>query len=186
MITLDKPILIYQVGKVGSQTVQLGILDLLPARQMRFQTGLCRPAHHIHSVDNDNSLLFPSKKDGLNDPVVRINGGVIPMIVEEDGWNVVTIVRDPVARNFSAWNAFQNRKGDFIEDYLHDAMFKWFDRQLVKFMGVNVYDQPFDAERGWSIYHNPSSKVRKLLILQTERIDEVFAENVCNLKGRAF
>lgn len=182
---MDKPILVYQMGKVGSQTVQRGLLELFPVKKIRLpMEQSCRTVEHLHSLDNDNCPGFPLKRKGLNSPIVRRHGGIIPEIIKHDGWDVVTLVREPVARNFSAWHAFRAGEGDFIEDYMHDAMFKWFDRQIKRYMGVNVYQLPFNAERGWSLYENPSAKINKLLIMQTEKIDEVFGEAMTEFLDR--
>jgi Putative capsular polysaccharide synthesis protein len=97
-------------------------------------------------------------------------------------FRVVTLVRDPLARNVSAY--FQNlqhfsgaRALDaeahvrrFLDTYPHSVALDWFDTDLRAVTGVDFRERAFDRDRGWSVWR---SERFHLLLLRTEQPDEV-------------
>ncbi len=108
-------------------------------------------------------------------------------------WKVVTLVRDPIARNVSSF--FQDiqlrhpdypyadrvASGDtegladelvalFLARHDHDEPLRWCDRELSGVLGVDVYAQPFPHDTGWATYRAPSADV---LVLRLEDVDDV-------------
>lgn len=75
-------------------------------------------------------------------------------------WKCVTLVREPVARNLSAWflNYYGEGKGDlelrFQTEYPHMVPLDYFHVEIEPFWDVEIIDLPFDKERGWQIYDN--------------------------------
>lgn len=95
-----------------------------------------------------------------------------------DQWEkVITMVRDPVARNvsffFERWRMFfdeepiEYNKGMidlFIEKIAHEAPLTWFDEYLEPSFGIDVMSRPFSRKKGWQVYNE------YLLLIRTENI----------------
>lgn len=130
-------IIVYQMGKVGSRSVQ----DSLK------KAGI--PAGHVHSLSR---VKNPTPND-----------------------KYITPVREPVARNLSAY--FQNITkfyedyldlspdqtqkliDNFIEEYPPEICLDWFEDHIKKPLGIDVYAKEFNEYR---IYNN------KLLVFRIE------------------
>ncbi|MFX0092698.1 MAG: putative capsular polysaccharide synthesis family protein [Candidatus Hodarchaeota archaeon] len=96
-------------------------------------------------------------------------------------WKIITAVREPVARNISAF--FQNQvqykhMGKmtlknlldlFLAENWNYNVLNWFDRELKQVFGIDVYSEPFPTTKGYKIY-----KVKDqpdLLLLRLENLD---------------
>lgn len=99
----------------------------------------------------------------------------------EHPWLVVTIVRDPVMRSASDFFQSGNRMGRLSDEATTTVAFEqfaeregiprtvgWFDRELLPSLGVDVYEHPFDLERGYSVIESPSVR---MLVLRQEHLD---------------
>ncbi len=107
--------------------------------------------------------------------------------------NVITLTREIVSRNISCffqcvgipereWYVGDRYKvssmkiPQLIEAFFncpkwkHEEAANWFDEQLNRFFGIDVYKTPFDTSRGWEIYQN-------CLLLRMEDLDRL---NVIN------
>jgi hypothetical protein len=103
----------------------------------------------------------------------------------ESRWRIVTLVRDPIARNVSMffqttyrWLALDRQRARYAEDpdalmddlrerFLeqftgHDLPDTWFDSELRRFFGIDVYREPFETSRGYQIY--ATDRVQVLVI----------------------
>ena len=105
--------------------------------------------------------------------------------------DVVTLVRDPIARNVSWYFDLLDKfwgvrdahrvidparvRAEFFTRFDHDEAIEWMDRQVHDVYGIDVYGRPFDADRGWSIIEAPPVR---LLILRTEAPDARKAEAI--------
>ena len=104
--------------------------------------------------------------------------------LRSNGCSIVTLVRDPIAREVS--NAFQTPelvgldgrdasrdpaevvallRRRLMEDGPILYMESWFGQELELATGVNVFDYPFDMQRGWSIIERNGIR---LLLLRVE------------------
>ncbi len=106
-------------------------------------------------------------------------------------WNIISLVREPVGRNVSAF--FQNLDvylgsqdiGSvdidllirvFMRDFDHDRPLDWFDAEIKAITGIDVLCEGFDYERGYQIYkHEPF----RLLVL---RMDDIRTSGTIALK----
>jgi hypothetical protein len=197
------PILVYQMGKVASQTV---VATLVHAR-------LSSPIFHIHVLsdqyleEDERSYRAHWTKDGTAQHLWTSQH--VKRLLEADPnrpWRIVTLVRDPVARNISmffqmthwwlaadaqqAWyrenpaSFFEELRRRFLEDFEgHDFPEIWFDAELRRFFRIDVYEEPFATSRGYQIYEN--DRVRVLLIrvedLRTcavDALDEFFGVRI--------
>ena len=173
------PILVFQMAKVGSSTVARS----LAARR------LPAPIFHVHwltgpELEGAEARARERWARGLATPqscrfiwegqyLRRRLAGRRP----GERWYVVSLVRDPVARNISDFfrvgpdalelgfraEAIDVLGAAFLERYAgHDEPLVWFDEQLKATFGLDVYERPFPQESGYAIYEN--ELVRALVI----------------------
>jgi Putative capsular polysaccharide synthesis protein len=180
---LDAPILIYQMGKVGSSTVYAALDDqALPV-----------PVEHVHLLANHDAIeaairaTYPDPSTTLEqlDRGRRVRESIDRQ--PDVRWNVITLVRDPVVRNVSAF--FQSlhelvpeaRDGDvplsvlgtaFTEKFGQNAPLKWFQEQLTPVFGIDPYATPFPHAQGFQILEGERAR---LLILRNEDLTDCLA-----------
>ncbi len=159
------------MGKVGSTSVAraLGALDT--------------PVFQVHHLTRDilDKVANDLKQNNLPDGHVYESYQVLKDVVEPGKpASLVSLVRDPIARNISAF--FQNKElmsgsvsdvdqliAKFLDNYPHEVPLDYFDLQIKSVFGVDVYSQPFDHEnRRLIVEHEKYS----LLVLRTEDDDE--------------
>src|SRR5437016_3236817 len=99
------PIIVHQMGKVGSKSVQLSLRKAYEA------LGIQIPIYHTHtlnSFEQGKQNAFQDRKQ--RNPADRLAaleyGEIIRKQIDENPtqhWNIVSLVRDPIARNISAF-----------------------------------------------------------------------------------
>jgi hypothetical protein len=190
------PIVIYQMGKVGSRTVWQSLLSIMPRRQALHHL------HHMHGLDAIEADL--GRRAGASeaqraylaaarDLRRRFDAG------EPPSWNVITLVRDPVARNLSAFffgladeaPALHRRArggrfertallSTFLRDFDHDHAHRWFELQFRPVFELDVFARSFPHERGYDIQQ--TDRIR-LLLLRTEDLDRRLPAAIEDLLG---
>lgn len=133
-----RPVLIYQMGKVGSTAV---------LHALRREGSLA--PFHVHRINRRNIAWHYPKEPGCYFSWVLPVVGAVP---------VVTLIREPLGRNVSAWfENFPARQFDerFVECYPHRVPIEWFDRELAVSLDVDVYAVRFDHDRGWIRIDHP-------------------------------
>ncbi len=197
-----QPLLVYQMGKVGSTTV---------IRTFQNVSELSMPIFHVHLLNPENiakdiEIFYGKKqldfftKSGLYDTVNIFVSKFLRKKIERgdlspfNKWKIITLVREPIARNISGFfEGFHLRFPDyyekygydqqkfaefsqmFINKYPHDTPLTWFDSELKLVFGVDVFDQEFPKSKGYKIYQEDSVDV---LLLKLENLEQVFNEAV--------
>jgi hypothetical protein len=168
------PVVVHQMGKVGSSSVVAAVRAADPDRPV-FQV------HHLLPASiADQEALYRSTFSSRR----RIDGHLVDSIVVRralaegrlsDGTVVVTMVRDPMAQRYSAF--FQTlsfrmpdlderlrtqRPSELANDVLaqfngpgwwhKDRIGAFFREEFVLAWGIDVFATPFDARRGWRHY----------------------------------
>ncbi len=191
---LSVPIVIFQSGKVGS-------MSLLASLEKKYkEIGIDTPVYHAHILENiDQRIEFVTQS--------RVNpANTIKKLMEskeirdrmdshpEKKWNIINLVRDPVALKVSAlfqlideyFPDWQKRfetgdlsladmqrtlleKQEFQPDHLDD----WFDNQLKPVCRIDIFTVPFSKENGYQIYQ--SNPRINLMIIRLEDL-EIVAE----------
>lgn len=186
-----EPLLVYQMGKVGSSTIRRSIhalnLDVQPYH-LHYMSGIdymmniCRKQSlplqdHILSSIYCKKLLKKSKKS-------------------KKQINVISLVREPLGKNVSQF--FQNievvypefnyrekvkrlnRKeiiseltDFFINNFVHKDPLVWFDVELKRFTGIDVYESGFPCNQGYKIYEN---EFFRILIVRLENLNECISD----------
>lgn len=143
---LHPPIVVFQMGKVGSTTLMSTLSPL--------HRGTVVQAHTFEGMSPEHRRFLNWRKR-LKLPVL-----------------VICPIRDPLSRNISAF--FQNFKRDtglnfsdrewnvselkklFLQNYPHNVCLEWFDRHMRTVFGIDVFAEPFPIERKWKVYKNGS------------------------------
>jgi Putative capsular polysaccharide synthesis protein len=194
--TQQDPILVYQMGKVGSQS----IVDSLEAMRIN------RPVYHVHFLNEANIIKADRMLHDIYGPHYNVNDWclyesrfVIKHILKQRNRKVkiISLVRDPIARNISSF--FYNidkfipnctklyEKGriavpDITEVFFekfheHDLPLTWFDEEMKYVFGIDVFSADlsrFVDNRVFIYKHGDID----LLVLKTEDINYVAHEAV--------
>lgn len=187
----SSPIIIYQMGKVGSTTVykSLESADLgISVHHAHFLSweGIQDAENYFLSLQKPKMPAHIARSKQLREEIDR--AGV-------NRWRIITLVREPIGWHIS--NFFQNvdayypdlvaedgsLKADEAVEFLQhglatfdehtDYASNWFDREMKRVFDVDVYDHPFDHEKGFVII--PGQNVR-LLVLRLENLDRSFRQ----------
>jgi hypothetical protein len=162
-------ILVYQMGKVGSVSFQVALKE-------KDLTAI-----HAHWMKEDGE--YPTSKPYL---VEQIKKGV------RDDWKVITPIREPVARNVSAffqsiekyYPAYKEYKykeavlESFLNNYNHKWPDMWFEQELMDVFEFDPFLVPFNHKKGYNIYE---VKHGKILIIRLEDAERVIAKSVGRL-----
>lgn len=181
-----EPLVVFQMGKVGSSTLA-NTLNQMDTAQTIYQVHyltrewidsayrLYRDASRIHgrAIVDEHLLASRYLRARMDQPGDR-------------KWRVITLIRDPVARNISAFFQIfpihyprvmkrfiadrvpaEDRSREmmslFLDDFdKHMLPVEWFDRHMKPSFDIDVYDEAFDPDLGYRIYEN--DRARLLLI----------------------
>lgn len=179
------PIIIYQMGKVGSSSIKESLKAL----------GMGVAIYHVHHLDRDPLKRSEGTNVTKNKPVppepvwaTRYIGKLIREYGGNHKWKIVTLVRDPVARNISAFfqtihlsfSEFDQQVIEgtlnvdrlietFLNSYNHDYPITWFDQEMKPVFGIDVYNSEFPKTIGYKIYKGDHAEV---LLIRAEDMDK--------------
>lgn len=185
-----RPLVVYQMGKVGSTSVYRALQAAAPecsvyhvhtlvAEQIASAQRAYARSYHLRGVVPHHLMASRHLRSDLERGQPR------------GRWKVLTLVRDPIARNVSSFfQDLQLRHPDFpyagrlasgdterlaadlVELFLsrhdHDEPLRWCDRELRGVLGVDVYAAPFPHDRGWACCEGPLAEV---LVIRLEDLD---------------
>lgn len=172
-------IFIYQMGKVGSTSLEHGIKNSL----------------HVHAFYNKNHTcqvrLHGLAKFGLVHIVYRAEQEVLAYLIrrafrQRKQSKVITLVREPMARNMSMFfhdldaylfaahtNCLNTRDKPlptrlqdmnllsqiFEQEFDHHYPLNWFHKEFLPMTDINIFDYPFDAHKGLLLIHKATIEV---------------------------
>lgn len=194
---IDGPVFVYQMGKVGS----LSVYHSLAAQPLGV------PVYHAHLLEDLDTIAeklqkqFPNPVDSLK---VTRKGKRLRARLDADPqqhWNLVTLVRDPIARNVSRFfhtieevvpdirQQLESRALDvddlrevFLQQWEHDSALQWFDLQFKSVFDIDVFSHPFPHHRGYDILHKGRFS---LLLLRLEDLDRCGSQALDEFLGIA-
>lgn len=182
-----KPLLLFQMGKVGSQTVERTLINL----------GLKRKIFHFHWLSPEMLKFTLDKSEFLGRAYpgrdywesIYVKESILPSLSTQDV-DVITLTREPIARNLSAFfyawgywcpdllekfNDLNNHPEEiqeitdrFVENFHHQRILDWFDKELAPNFGFDIYKEEFHPEKGYQIYRTPGLN---LLIIRLEDLN---------------
>lgn len=152
-----KKVLIYQMGKVASSSIKatLSRLDNLEII-------------YTHRLSYAYAKQLNLRKKTLGWKVVSLEPSSIKdlhaSVSAEPRLKVITLIREPIARNISAFfqvldaitgikNAYSKLTivelmDIFLKQYPHEIPLIWFDQEFKEALGIDVYNVPFPKDKG--------------------------------------
>ena len=181
------PLIVYQMGKVGSETIERSLASY----------DLGRPMYRVHSLVEENMYLDLRASNVTPREYFKRSrhlflGKYLAREIARDlhrgHWKVVTMVRDPVAQNISSFfqiadlliPRFSERTQAnalpiselldvFLQNYAPDGIYvNWFDVEMKPSFDVDVFETPFPTDEGYAVYREPHVD---LLLLRLEDVD---------------
>jgi len=180
----NAPVIVHTMAKVGSTGIRNAIEKAVNDRLV-FNTHFLSE-NVITRLEETSKSLFHSQRERLSLPLLWRSEFLREQLItaeNKDKWKFISLTRDPVARNISAF--FQNifitpgtsNETIRINSPLYDIdtevsiqdtellvelfLTKWadhtgpadfFERDFVEFLGLDVYAQAFDHNKGYQIY----------------------------------
>ena len=187
------PVLVYTAPKVASTAVSAALRE---AGQAVFHV-------HLISADGRRALREAMRRRGLT----RMHGdardieGVARALLSElieprHRARVVSLVRDPVARNVSfyfetldiLWQTERAHErvtverllAEFHERFTHERGVDWFDEEFKPVLGVDVYEHPFPHDTG---HLRIDSGPYEILLMRHDLDDRVKEKCLADLLG---
>ena len=184
---LNADVVVYQNGKVGSNTILRSLknahVNSAHLHRIRFEEDIVR-----YILCDEKRYPELVKNISFSNDDVFLNG-YIEALKKRENLKIISLVREPIGVDISTvfqWfdtdmlNQYIIRQSKSFSDVMHELiykvknrMFQWFDLEFQKVLGINIYDHPFDQKKG---YINIRKDNMDILILQAERINEL--ENV--------
>jgi hypothetical protein len=182
------PVIVYQMAKVGSSAI---VAALHEARL---------PVFHVHRMDAEHlhRLREVRRVLGWQVPPIPVHDHLglrlkEALVASRSRLAIVTMVRDPIARNFSSYfehlddiwgiaDAHHHVPMDsliagFYSRFPHDEPLTWFDDEMLPVTGIDVYRYPFPRS-GHLIVKMDNLD---LLILKNELAGELKAQALSEL-----
>ena len=172
---MQKIILVYTMGKVGSGTIYHTLKNAFP-EDIVIHTHFLSD-HFLKTVlpnlDPRNTVGF---EEGFKIRSLLKQNTHMPL-------KIITLTREPISRDIS--DLFQkldlyfekaettptlSQLQDQIEKSMHYHPQNWFDLEFKNFTNFDIYQFPFDKEKGYTIYH-PSDF--DLLCIRQENLKEI-------------
>jgi hypothetical protein len=188
-----EPLLVYQMGKVGSASVLEALRERLPDRDVLHVHFLAPEKLAAEERMYRERFARSGRIDGHHFVALRLRARLEASRGRR--WQIVTLVRDPVARNLSAFfqtlehaapelsERIARGENAGIADALRRQLeatpwwwrdpLEWFDEELRAVFGVDAFAEPFPRERGWQILRAPRADV---LLLRMEDLSRVAGE----------
>jgi hypothetical protein len=164
------PVLIYQMGKVASSALAHEIEAVSDA-----------PAYHQH-VLSDAGIRFVENVYRQSWDVDRLpihlwESRRVRRLLRSPAhrpWTVITVTRDPVARNVSAFfqiadlqfgidpvnTEIDELRTRFLEQFdEHDRPLRWFDEELDGVFDTRTFAEEFPHEQGWTTIESDLARV---------------------------
>lgn len=191
-----QPVLVYQMGKVASQSISRSLTD---HGVLNYQVHYLTP----QSMAAAERIYRRGWEPGRRGAQHLWQSQIVRPRIRRPGyarWKVITIVRDPIARNvssffqtadlelgltFSAMGVIPSRDELgrlFLERFSsHDGPLTWLDDELRAVFGVDVLDAPFPRERGYALWDGDFADV---VVLRYDDLSRVFDKAMSELLGR--
>ncbi|MBX2810208.1 MAG: sulfotransferase family 2 domain-containing protein [Myxococcales bacterium] len=189
------PVVIFQVGKVGSTTVKRSLME----------SGIANPVYHVHFLSRQGLSRARSAYleagmcvDGHVHQGERLRRLQSFGFARMSRWKLITLVRDPVSRTISSF--FQNfrrlypcqapttneilaRLHGIFEDeaYGQKEMDQWFEMELKPGFDIDILSKKFDRTRKFNFYEGPGAD---LVVLRMEDLRDSLTPAINTLLGR--
>jgi hypothetical protein len=185
------PVILYQIGKVGSSTVIKSMRAVVPKEPILGMHNLTKLKEGItHALAH---LPNPSEALGVLHQGLALSEWM-DTLGEDYKFNVITMVKDPISRNISHffhavesfWPMFRYRLtvGDISMEEVRDTFlglflsFKfdhWFQTHFEPVFPIDVASIPYEQGKGYAIANSPSGRYR-VMVMRSEDISRVLPQ----------
>ena len=196
----NKPVVVYQMGKVGSSTLCNSLKKIRPRNI---------DVYHIHVLTEDSiKALENVYKDNFYKasffPTHILESQYLRKQLDKGKkeWKVVTLVREPVSRNISLFfqvldsglgykyeeklkymkiddiveelqKLFLEENSGFEKYNGHEAPLHWFETEIEPTLNIDVFSIEFPHSQGYELYQ---SDLADLLLIRLENLNECAGE----------
>lgn len=191
--------LVHQMGRAASMTMT----NTLRAMELDM------PIHHTHWLNPETVARRMARMEQSRGKIESFNLRVSKLMLDNlppermrsYPWRIVSIIRDPVARNLSAYflsiegfiddvyrrHAQGRLKPDellevFLRDYPHDIPLNWFDLEVNEVFGMNVYARPFLFDLDYALYE---AGPLRMAVIKVESLERTYRPALQALFGEA-
>jgi glucosyl-dolichyl phosphate glucuronosyltransferase len=189
-----RPILVYQMGKVGSTTVVESLS----------RASLPNAVLHLHAISDDVARYRREHlAAGAGVPYhLELGAAVAAELSRGDDrrCKIISLVRDPIAVQISslfevpefaspemreggkidAVKAAASLRKSLAEPRALDYIFDWFDREVARVFGIDVFAHPFPKAEGVRAFRGEGAD---MLLLRLEDLDRVGPEALARFLG---
>ncbi len=185
------PIIVFQPGKVGSMSVQHSLEEAYK------KVGMSIVIHHVHALnhlDEREEYVRQTRKNPADSISIIREWRVLRKDIDshpEKKWNVINLVRDPVAIKVSAlfqlldqhipdWekrlqtNQLTMAEVEELffskEEFGFRGLDRWYDNQIKALWGIDIFAAPFPREKGYQIFKTENIN---LMIVRLEDLNQV-------------
>lgn len=185
-INTDYPVIIvYQMGKVGSNTIRTTLNKLK----------LPNPVLHSHVLVKGRLEQRLNWRKSINIRLIdlEVNQSIINILntrFKEIKWKVITLAREPIITKISGeFQTIYKSHPDLVDNnklrllstlmmikknfndfnFQQDYQLNWFDEELKIVFGVDVYSKPYDFKKGFNIFKNDNVDV---LLIRLEDLNK--------------
>ncbi|WP_181346896.1 putative capsular polysaccharide synthesis family protein [Thalassobacillus sp. CUG 92003] len=186
-------VLIYQMGKVGSTSIETYL------NQNEYNVFHSHSFRNPIMYDQFKGLksvrgFFPLHKRLKYKMITNLYSKQM-LLKMNNKLKIISLVREPISRNISIFfqglhfpiydmnrmynNRFNNNtskdmlKRMFLNHFNHEYGINWFDYEFKKVFSVDVYQYPFDQEKGYTIINTDKLEI---LLLQMEKMGDLKEE----------
>jgi glycosyltransferase involved in cell wall biosynthesis/Tfp pilus assembly protein PilF len=177
-----RPIVIYQMGKVGSTSVYESLKAL----------NLDSPIYHVHYLTESGIKRIGNKNVDSRKPRHLNESMQLRRLIDNRNkynyWKIISFVRDPIARNISAFfqnishwypeiysdaipisTKIKNLVNIFLNNYPHEIPIEWFDEELKQVFSIDIFENDFPKDKGFKTYRCDKNE---LLLIRVEDLDK--------------
>lgn len=173
------PILIYQPAKVGSSTIKR-TLDEWKIENI-----------HLH-----NFITNLGREKGLCNDIISITDEQAEYFQKQISFNgvkIITLVREPIARQLSLFmqefhefyilHDINKPLLEYVNEYVSNRVlaneeFEWFNNEIKQLTGIDVYEYPFDREKGYTIIRKDNIEILVLKMEMLSHNEKIIGEFV--------
>lgn len=168
-------VIVYTMAKVGSSTIYHTL------KENHFKS-----VFHIHNLDKNLELECNRelRKKGLYPDSIPNIKSILNHIKKNKKCKIISIVRDPISRNVSAFfeaaefytnGNFHDLSNEQLQLIYNTKMFhnyplQWFDNQIGAILNIDIYKNPFDLHNK---YTSIQQKNIKMLIFRSDLNDHI-------------
>lgn len=182
--TLNDPVLIYQMAKVGSRSVK----EALEAADVS--------TLHVHFLTDIHEHLQTHVEKQIPIPKHFWVSSALRPRIDRQRWRIITLVRDPVSRALSECfhspeltevdvSSYDRAWETVVKKKLHNCDLeypaRWFEEELQHVFDVDVLAHPFNRREGYTRIETAECDV---LVCQMERLSTLIPTVISEFVGR--